>query len=109
MSDDATGKPTKAPHLRLIVNEDYVDPVEEAAAKFADRLIAQYDAMTAGSPAAFSNTITVIDYPEERVVDRAVQILARRGFDAEPVEHNCSGGRAGSVRMTAHDPHRNGR
>lgn len=109
MTDRSIGKPTRAPHLRLLVNDEFVDPVEQAASAFADRLIAEYEKLVADRPLAFSNTVTVLDYPEEAVVERAIVILSERGFDADPEEHTCAGGRAGSVRMSARDPHRQSR
>jgi len=101
------GKPTKAPHLRLIVNETFVCPVETAATKLADRLEAAYAAQASKSGVNFASSIDIADYPEDdKVVAKTVELLDKRGFTADPVEYNCAGGRAGSFWLSPHNPHR---
>jgi len=120
MTENPIGKPTRAPHLRMIVNESFVDPVEEAAKLFADRLEADYANMNAArdqlkasgipqagqSSANFASAIDVDDYPEDNVVERVVKILGERGWSVDPVEFSCAGGRAGTFWMTPLNPHR---
>jgi hypothetical protein len=101
------GKPTKAPHLRLVVNEAYVDPVEEEATRYATFLETEYAsrANKIGMP-NFTTSIDVVDYPLDNVVDRIVAILDKRGWTVEPVDFTCSGGRAGAFWLTPRDVHR---
>ncbi len=121
MTETPIGKPTSAPHLRVIVNENFVDPVEEAAKSYADKLEAKYASMTAardslrnsGIPqagksatAGFASAIDMDDYPEDNVVERVVKILGDRGWSVDPVEFACAGGRAGTFWMTPLNPHR---
>lgn len=121
MTETPIGKPTHAPHLRLIVNENFVDPVQDAATTYADRLEAAYAQMAAGrdslrnsgipqagqsAVANFASAIDVDDYPEDNVVERVVKILGERGWSVDPVEFACAGGRAGTFWMTPLNPHR---
>ncbi|MDZ4833948.1 MAG: hypothetical protein SGJ27_09230 [Candidatus Melainabacteria bacterium] len=121
MTEAPIGKPTRAAHLRVIVNEDFVDKVEETAKLFADRLEADYASMVvardelrnSGIPQAgqqsglnFASAIDVDNYPEDEVVERVVKILGERGWSVDPTEHACAGGRAGTFWMTPLNVHR---
>lgn len=120
MTETPIGKPTRAPHLRVIVNENFVDPVEEAAKSYADRLEADYANKTAarnqlyssGIPQAqltgpnFTTAIDVDDYPEDEVVERVVKILGERDWSVDHDEFSCAGGRAGTFWLTPLNPHR---
>lgn len=100
------GKPTKAPHLRVIVNEDFVDPIDEAAQKYATKLEAEYANQASKSGLNFSTCIDVTDYPEDEVSSRVVAILTVRGWDVEAAQFHSAGCRAGSFWMTPTNPHR---
>ncbi len=77
-----------------------VDPVEEAAKVLVDKLIADFTAM-AKNGVAFRLCIEVPFWPEnDKVVDRAVEIFARKNWSADPFEHRCAGGRAGAFWLT---------
>lgn len=106
MTDNTIGKPTKAPHLRVIVNEDYVDPVDVAAQAYVAKLEAAYAAQASKSGLNFATCIDVTDYPEDAVASRVVAILYVRGWDVEAAEFQSSGCRAGSFWLTPKNPHR---
>lgn len=74
-----------------------IDPVEEPAQKLVDKLIADFTAMSKQTGVTFRQCIEVPFWPEsDKVVDRAVEILTRKNWSADPFEHKCSGGRAGA-------------
>ncbi len=106
MTDTPIGKPTRAAHLRIIVNEAFIDPVEEAAKAFATRLEADYARQANKSGLNFSTSIDVNDYPEDDVVEQVVKILNERGWNVDPVPYKCAGGRAGSFWMSPIEPNR---
>lgn len=74
-----------------------VDPVEEAAKVLVDNLIADFTALYKSNSSAFRLCVEVPYWPDnDKVVDRAVEIFTRKNWSADPIEHKCSGGRAGA-------------
>ncbi len=106
MTDNQLGKPTKAPHLRVIVNEDYVDQVDVAAQAYATKLETEYASRASKSGINFATCIDVTDYPEDEVASRVVAVLHFRGWDVEAMEYHSSGCRAGAFWLTPKNPHR---
>ena len=53
------------------------------------------------TPSAFRLCVEVPYWPEnDKVVDRAVEILSAKKWSADPIEHRCAGGRAGAFWLT---------
>lgn len=66
-----------------------------AANRFADDMIAKYDAQKIpGNPRV---CIDLPDYPSDAIMESACQILRNRGYHADPVEFRATSGRAGCL------------
>lgn len=86
-----------APFLRVIDNPNFVDKVEEEAKALVEKLIADFALMSKQSGVTFRQCIEVPFWPaNDKVVDRACEILSARNWSADPLEHRCAGGRAGA-------------
>lgn len=78
-----------------------VDPVEEAAKTLVEKLIGDFTQMRRTTPSALRLCVEVPYWPEnDKVVDRAVEILSAKNWSADPIEHRCAGGRAGAFWLT---------
>jgi hypothetical protein len=106
MTDNQVGKPTKAPHLRVIVNENFVDHVDVAAQAYATKLETEYASRASKSGVNFATCIDVTDFPEDEVASRVVAHLVVRGWDVEAMEYHSSGCRAGAFWLTPKNPNR---
>lgn len=97
MKESETAQKARQHGFRLIVNSEFVDPVEEAAKAYCDKLEAEYPRYKAS---AGDKADILIDLPEDdKVLGRVVSIMNERGWDLGVYEFTGTSGRPGSVSL----------